>query len=390
MRIGMVTACYYPVINGITRMLSLYQQHLTALGHEVTIFTLGDHDPRDDELKIIRSPGLPVKDGYHLAWRYSRRAQACLQQMHVIHCHHLGMGIEFAYRYSHGPIIFTNHTRYDLHVGVHLPLPQRLIKALMRQIWPKLAALADVVVTPSASMREILRDFGVRCPIEVIANGIDLRSFHQPGRPLTKGDFGLNDSTILCLYVGRLSPEKRVDVLLTQFALAQKLIPKIHLLLIGSGTQQKQLERQAAQLGIAPFTHFAGAIAPEAIPDYLAAADIFVTASPAESHPLAVIEAMAAGLPVAAPMAPGLVDIIESGLTGLLVRDQQSGLASALATLGTDVTERHRLGRAARIASERFDIRNTIEQTLTIYERLCHTHPHLQRQRANNRGSCYC
>jgi glycosyltransferase involved in cell wall biosynthesis len=389
MRIGMITACYHPVINGVTQMVSLYRRHLTALGHEVTIFTLGEPDPCDDELKIIRSPGLPVKDGYHLGWRYSRKAQARLRQMQVIHCHHLGMGMEFAYRYSNGPIMFTNHTRYDLHAGVHLPLPQRLVTALMRQIWPKLAGLADVVVTPSASMRTILREFGVQGRIEVIANGIDLESFRQPNRPLTKDDLGLDDSTILCLYVGRLSLEKRVDVLLAQFALAQKRIPKAHLMLIGSGTQQNPLKRQAERLGIAPFIHFAGAVAPQAIPDYLAAADIFVTTSPAESHPLAVMEAMAAGLPVAAPVAPGLVDLIASGLTGLLVRDPQPGLASALVTLGTDEAERHRLGRAAQIASERFDIRKTIEQTLAIYERLCQTRPDLHKQRANSRGSYY-
>lgn len=385
----MVTACYQPVINGVTQMLSLYQRHLTDMGHEVTIFTLGEPAPGDGDLHIIRSPGLPVKDGYHLGWRFSRQAQAGLQQMELVHCHHLAMGMEFAHRYSHCPIIFTNHTRYDLHAGVHLPLPHRLIKALMKQIWPRLAGLADVVVTPSASMRTILREFGLRGPIEVIANGIELQFYRRPGRPLTKADLGLDGSTVLCLYVGRLSPEKRVDLLLAQFALAQKQSPNLRLMLIGGGAQHNQLRRQAERLGIEAVTHFAGAVPPQAIPAYLAAADIFVTASPAETHPLAVIEAMAAGLPVAAPAAPGLVDIVESGVTGWLVQDRPAGLAGALVALAADEDARHRQGRAAQTASERFDIRHTIAQTVDIYERLVETRPDLQRRRPNGRRAGY-
>ena len=100
MRIGMVTACYKPVINGVTRMVSLYKQHLEAAGHEVTIFTLGDPDP-NDESGVVRSPGIMLGDyGYYISMRYSSEAQALLQQMDIIHCHHLFMSVEMAHRYG--------------------------------------------------------------------------------------------------------------------------------------------------------------------------------------------------------------------------------------------------------------------------------------------------
>ena len=60
MHIGMVTACYKPVINGVTRMVALYKHHLEALGHEVTIFTLGEPDPAGDEPGVVRSPAVSL------------------------------------------------------------------------------------------------------------------------------------------------------------------------------------------------------------------------------------------------------------------------------------------------------------------------------------------
>ncbi len=72
MRIGMVTACYKPVVNGVTRMVSLYKERLEALGHEVTVFTLGEPDPAGDEPGVIRSTAVPLgESGYYLSIRYS-------------------------------------------------------------------------------------------------------------------------------------------------------------------------------------------------------------------------------------------------------------------------------------------------------------------------------
>ena len=187
MRIGLVTACYHPVINGVTRMVSLYGRNLRALGHEVTIFTLGRAGANEDEPQVIRSPAMPFVEGYHLSWRYSRQAQTCLQQMDIVHCHHPVMGLDLAARYSRCPIVYTNHTRYDLYGDAHLPFPPWLVRRLIGQLWPRLAALADVVVTPSANMREMLRAFGVRNRIEVIAQALAVAAELGKAKYITLG-----------------------------------------------------------------------------------------------------------------------------------------------------------------------------------------------------------
>lgn len=385
MRIGMVTACYKPVINGVTRMVSLYKQRLEELGHEVTIFTLGVPDPAGEEPGVIRSPAIPVSGGYYISMRYSREAQELLGEMDIIHCHHLFMSVELAHRYGRCPIVYTNHTRYDLYTGSYMPLPQPAADAIMRQIWPEFSNFADIVITPSANVRRVMLDFGVRRPIEVIENGVDLKPFRQPEHPHNKRDLGVPETAVLMTYVGRLSPEKNLDMLLQQFAIARDIAPNLHLMLIGKGPLAEELRIESRQLGIENVVHFIGAVSYEGVADYLAAADIFVTASVTEVHPLTLIEAMAAGLPVAAVAVPGIADTVESGRSGYLTNRPEGGLAAAMVGLAVDDKRRWQMGLAARQASERFDITQTVARTLELYERLRAARPDLVRKRKHGR-----
>ena len=385
MRIGMVTACYKPVINGVTRMVSLYKEHLEAAGHEVTIFTLGDPDP-NDEPGVVRSPGLMLGDiGYYISMRYSSKAQALLQEMDIIHCHHLFMSVEMAHRYGRSPIVYTNHTRYDLYTGSFTSLPQPAADAIMRQVWPEFTDFADVVITPSASVRDVMEEFGVRRPIELIENGVDLRPFQNPTRPLSKSDLNVPETAVLVTYVGRLSPEKDIDILLDQFAIAKDVVPNLHLMIMGQGASRPDLEKQARQLGIADSVLFTGPVAYEEVGNYLAAADLFATASVTEVHPLTVIEAMAAGLPVVAISSPGIVDTVDSGKSGLLTTKPTGGLAAALVGLAIHDERRRQMAQAARCESARFSIDNTIQRTIALYNRLREERPDLKRKRMHGR-----
>ncbi|MCB0034228.1 MAG: glycosyltransferase, partial [Anaerolineales bacterium] len=333
MKIGMVTACYKPVINGVTRMVDLYQQWLRQAGHEVTIFTLGEPDVVGDESNVIRSPAWAVGDtGYYAAARYTTEAQKRLQEMDIIHCHHLIMSVEFAHRYGRAPIIYTNHTRYDLYTAVYtravLPfLPENLIEKAMHTMWPKLTDVCDVIISPSASVKQVMRKFGVRRPIRVIENGVDLRPLLNPTHPRCKQTFGLQTEHVLAVYVGRLSPEKNLPTLLDEFMQAYQQRPELRLLLIGDGPLTNKLKQRVQTAGLDKAILFAGAIPYDEVGNYLAAADLFVTASVSEVHPLTVIEAMAAGLPIAGREAPGVSDSVTAAHSGLLVGEERGALA---------------------------------------------------------------
>lgn len=386
MRIGMVTATYDPaVINGAVRMVSLYKTHLEALGHEVYIFTLGEAGEADRAKGIIRSPGLRLGGyGYYLSMGYTRQAQSLLARMDIVHCHHLLMSVEMAHRYARGPIVYTNHTRYDLYTGTYMPLPQPAADAIMRQVWPEFTDLADVVIAPSESVRQVLLDFGVRARTVVIENGIGLAPFLRPTRPRTKADYQLPDSARLLLYVGRLSNEKNLDTLLRQFAIARGLIPDLRLAIIGKGPQEAEFRQLAEELRISPYVQFRGVVPFDEVANWLAASDAFVTASTSEVHPLTVIEAMAAGKPIAAVRSPGISDLVQPGVTGYLA-DTADGLDAAIVALLADPARARSMGEAAREVSRRFDIRRTVALTVELYEELLATRPDMKRDQEHGR-----
>jgi glycosyltransferase involved in cell wall biosynthesis len=106
------------------------------------------------------------------------------------------------------------------------------------------------------------------------------------------------------------------------------------------------------------------------LPAYLAMCDVFVTASVTEVHPLSVIEAMGAGLPVLGIESPGVGDTVEDGQTGFLSNEDAIAFAVKMTRLVTEADLRRKMGAAARQASSRYAIERTTELMLAHYERL--------------------
>ncbi len=387
MHIGLVTACYEPVINGVTSMVGHYKAGFEAAGHRVSIFTVGKPTENGSELSIYRSPALPIgQTGYHFGFRYTRDAQRALGEVDIIHCHHLFMGLEFAHRYGRAPIIYTNHTRYDLYTAIYGHLSQEVANKIMRWIWPKRTAFADVIIAPSKSLKRIMLQFGVQRPIQVIENGVQLTKFQHPRKPLKKSDFGISDDDILLIYIGRLSAEKNIFVLLSEFAAAANSLPKLRLMLLGHGPLEAKLRKKVQLMDLKDRVIFAGSVPFGDVSNYLSAADIFVTASLSEVFPLTVIEAMAGGLPIAAIASPGLVDTVRHNITGLLAEKGNGNLAQYIGILTKNDNLRQQMGHQARIFSKNYDIEVTVRRTQGLYERLIHNRIELERVGIKNRA----
>jgi glycosyltransferase involved in cell wall biosynthesis len=156
---------------------------------------------------------------------------------------------------------------------------------------------------------------------------------------------GRPDATIV-LCVGRLAPEKRLDLLA---AALSTLPPGCHLSMVGHGPAAEQVH--AAFAGM-PVT-FLGPLYGDDLANAYASADIFVLPSPSETLGLAVLEAMASGLPVVAPRAGGLPYLVADGETGLLCAPEDAAsLASVLWTLVEHESLRERMGAAGRTHAE--------------------------------------
>jgi glycosyltransferase involved in cell wall biosynthesis len=374
MRIGMMTDVYKPHVSGITNYISLNKVFLEKAGHEVFIFTFGDLDYADDEERVVRSPGLPLTDtGYTLSFRYSRRAKALLQTMDLVHVHHPFLSGRLALNYCRPlriPIVFTNHTRYDLYAQAYLPLlPEEFSDTFLQSYMPTFCQAVDLVISPSAGMREVLQKLGVSTPIEIIPNGVDLQLYRARSENC-RPEFGFNAEDILLIFSGRLGPEKNLDFLIHAFAGAAEAVKNAHLMLIGGGPEEQALKQSAAQSGAAGRIHFTGMLPYEELPRYLSIGDLFVTASLTEVHPLSVVEAMASGLAVLGIHSVGVGDTVEDGVTGLLASPDQAAFAAQLTRLCMDRALRQRLGIAGRKASEKYAIEHTTRVMLKRYERL--------------------
>jgi len=220
-------------------------------------------------------------------------------------------------------------------------LKGRLIRGNLRRA----TAIAS---TSHAMAHQVQRLTPERREIAVTPFGVDLAQFAPlPGadRPLTIGT------------VKSLAQKYGIDLLLRAFAGlvadadVRALPSECRLLIVGDGPQRAELEALARELGIAPRTEFAGAVAHADVPAWLNRLDVYAAPSrlDSESFGVAVIEASACALPVIVSDVGGLPEVVRDGETGLVVpRDNVPALRAALKRLVLDAALRDRLGRAGR------------------------------------------
>lgn len=216
---------------------------------------------------------------------------------------------------------------------------------------------AMVIAVSSALARRAIQLGASPRDVRVIPNGVDLASFRAipalsseaaDRRPLVVG------------VLARLAREKGLQVLLPAVARVARVCPGLRVLIAGDGPQRNRLERLAGRLGLGKVVRFLGRV--EDVPAFLAGVDILAAPSLSEGQSLAVIEAMAAGRPVVASAVGGLVELVEEGRTGVLVRPgDPAELARGLLRLGGDPGLRAAMGMAARaVAATRFDLEEAV------------------------------
>jgi glycosyltransferase involved in cell wall biosynthesis len=311
--------------------------------------------------------------GYNFNTRYTIQARRLLQTMDVVHVHHPFLSGPLALLYCRPkgiPIVFTNHTRYDLYAQAYVPVFADVLGDLaMGGYLPAFARGVDLVVSPSPGMREVLIKAGVDVPVDVVPNGINLKPFQEKVEPVDRALFGFSDQDVLLFYVGRLGPEKNLEFLLQAFAAAVQAYPNAGLVVVGEGSERGDLEAFLEQESLTGRVHFTGLVPYQELPRYLATADAFVTASVTEVHPFTVIEAMAAGLPVLGIESPGVGDTVQDGRNGFIcAQENLPAYTAKMMRLLMDRDQRREMGRNARLDAEQYSIERTMQMMLERYQ----------------------
>lgn len=182
--------------------------------------------------------------------------------------------------------------------------------------------------------------------VPVIHNGVDAAAF-AAAESASFTEFGIPASARVALTVGRLDPQKGLRTLLDAAPSLTAEFPDLHFLIVGEGPQRGELESVIAARGLQQRVHLAGWRGD--VPRLLKAAHLFVFPSLWEGLPNAVLEAMAAGLPVVSSRVEGAEELIDSGRTGLLVAPSAADeLSDALRQVLRDESHARRLGAAAQ------------------------------------------
>ncbi|MEA2932159.1 MAG: phosphatidyl-myo-inositol dimannoside synthase, partial [Actinomycetota bacterium] len=233
----------------------------------------------------------------------------------------------------------------------------RLGWRLPRQVagWRRAAGSVDrwLAVSPEVAA-DNARELGIeRGRMAVMPVGADTGAFRPRAgteRSPARLRLGLPAGAEVVVLVTRLEREKGVQVVLEAARLLAGTHPDLHLLVAGTGRHEARLRRTASRLGLDDRCRFLGLVDHADLPAVLAAADVFVLPSLcAEGRPAAVVEAMAAGLPVVATRSAGTTGLVVDGVTGRLVPPGDTGaLVEAVAGLLADGPRRRAMGRRAR------------------------------------------
>jgi len=265
-------------------------------------------------------------------------------------------------------LVHTYHGLPEELVGLPGRPGARPVGPMLRSAWllhghlrvEALLARLGTLVVPSHAVASFLAAHGFPpARIHVLPSRIDIRRW-EPGPP---------HRPVRLVAVALLERHKGIDVLLEACARLAEQAPPMHLDVYGDGSLRPDLERRASKhrLDATFHGHVSG------VRDRLLEADLFVLPSRGENLPITILEAMAIGLPVVATRVGGIAELVQDGVTGLLVEpDDVNGLADALAILIGDAERRAAMGRAAvRRIADCFDANQAGTEMLDLYRTLC-------------------
>lgn len=284
----------------------------------------------------IPGKGLSLLKGLWCLWKLMRRGRYDVIETFTPDSNILGMPLAWIGRVP---------VRMATHHGAIEDLPRWREKL---HTWLINHNIANVLVTVSEMTRQKAVQEGVRPDrIFVIQNGIAPVSIEGVNRPEVRRDAGVRDQDLFLLAVGRLVQQKAHEFLIAAMPSVLKEFPDAKVGICGDGFLRPQLEAQIQSLGLQKSVMLLGKF--DNVTKFLAAADVFVLPSRWEGLPIALLEAMSAGLPVVATRVEGVDEVVVDQEHGLLVPvGNVSALSDAILQLLRDPQVRRKMGMAAK------------------------------------------
>lgn len=351
MRICLVSETWAPDINGVAHTLGLLSEELRRRGYSLQLIRPrpagaggAEATGMEAELQVRGLPlpgyrevriGLPSARAIARLWRERRPDVIYLATQGP-----LGWSAQKIARRLGIPVVGGWHTNFDHYCGDYgLPWLAPLVTRRLRHFHNRCAA----TLVPTRQQADDLAARGF-LNLRLMARGIDGERFSPAHRdPELRQRWGSDAHRPVALHVGRLAPEKNLDLLRDTFLAMLAARPDLTLVVVGDGPGRRSLQRAL------PDAHFTGFIDRDALVRHYASADIFVFPSVSETWGNVLLEAMASGLATVAFRHAAGAELIDDGINGLsLPKGDTAGFRDAAVGLCQHPALYARLGRAAR------------------------------------------
>ena len=359
MRYAIVTETYPPEVNGVALTVHGLEHGLRARGHEVSVVrprqeadsTTGDSaidsGSVDTSTLLVRGAGLPRYPGLKFGLPATRKLVARWSDnrpdaIYVATEGPLGWSAVRAARRLGIPAATGFHTRFDEYMRDYgAAFLQQTALRWMRRFHNR----GDATLVPTRELQDFLQGQGFD-KVMRLPRAVDATLFDPRRRDATlRGEWGVGEHDIAAIYVGRIAPEKNLDLAVRAFRALQHAQPRARFVWVGDGPSREQLARDN------PDFVFRGIQRGEALARHFASGDLFVFPSHSETFGNVTLEAMASGVPTVAFDYGAAREYLRDGIHGAAIRDgDDAGFVDAVVNIGNDHVLRGAMCLAARQA----------------------------------------
>jgi glycosyltransferase involved in cell wall biosynthesis len=373
MHILMFTSAFPPQVGGIQTHVPNLSRTLIKQGHEVKVVTTRQRNTRAlrarlDDIDVVRIPFVRLPKTMTL--QYLMISTGAILWLHrrwradLLHYHTFWPDVFTAFVLKHFmPTVYTVHESHFLSMSEHRKLHGRLRMALRP---------FNGIIAPSTELLQVARRFGVsRRSSAYIPNAVDSNKFSpNASNGVIRQQYGISQDTVVLLCPRRLVPKNGVNFFVKSLPHVMKEHNSVYALIIGDGPERSYLENLVRQMHLEDNVVFTGNVSNDQMPYFYVDSDIVILPSLKEATSIAGLEAMASGRPVIATAVGGLPEIVDDGVTGLLVpsRDPQALASAALRVIQCPELVSSMVQAARRRVEQEFSWDKVAQETVEVYE----------------------
>lgn len=385
MQILALSDVYFPRVCGTSTSLRALMHELQAKGHSVTLIAPaypGAGDPPGDDVIRVSSHALPLGTGgrlmkMHRVLELTERLRSWNYDIIHVHtpfvAHFVGAMLSRRLRV---PAVETWNTFYEEELRPYAPYLRRSwVRAVAQAISRFQCRGVDGLIVRSAEMRNRLQEYGVRTPVTLIPAAVETQLFQRGDGDRFRAAHRIGAEQLMLLYVGRLERSAPVEFVLQALQEVRREIPEALLVIAGEGPAEPSLRAKAEQLDLRDHVSFVGHMDRfSELLDCYNAAECFVFPAHSETHGMALLEAMAAGLPVVATTSLQTRDILSEDSHAVITEERAADFAAAIVNVLREPERRGQLAAAGRQYVQRWSASVTVEQVLDCYQEIIALH----------------